>query len=51
MSGTLTGSNLDVSQSKVSIRKLAESHGDGRQGVREKAHSFMYMVTTSLVLP
>ena len=35
MSGTHTGSDLDVSPSEESIRKLEKSRG---QGVREQSH-------------
>lgn len=38
VSGTVTRSDLDVSQSEESARKLGKSHGDGRQEVREQSH-------------
>lgn len=51
VSGTLPWGDLDVSQSEASTGKLAQSHGDGRWEVREKAHQFILVVTILLVVP
>lgn len=51
VSRTLPRGDLDVSQSEASAGNLAQSHGDGRWEVREKAHQFILVVTISLVLP